>query len=97
MKGNLELLYVKTKYFNYSNLIVNDVCVGCVSGGGREGLGPGGIMDDITLERVQQDRSFNIKDILNNESNSLYSNSNHSCKYYDFDSLHVMSPQAPVG
>ena len=44
-------------------------------------------MDDITLERVQQDRSFNIKDILNNESNSLYSNSNHSCKYYDFDSF----------
>ena len=30
---------------------------------------------------------FNIKDILNNESNSLYSNSNHSCKYYDFDSF----------
>jgi len=55
--------------------------------GGSFGRGAGGvgvwgegiqhstvIMDDITLEGVQQDCNFNIKDILNNESNSLYSN-----------------------
>ena len=68
--------------------------------GGSFGRGAGGvgvwgegiqhstvIMDDITLEGVQQDCNFNIKDILNNESNSLYSNSNHTCKSYDFDTF----------
>jgi len=78
-------LYITILYVSYFSM-----CKWRVSGEGFLGSGSGGI-------RTQQyygwcysrkgNRNFNIKDILNNESNSLYSNSNHSCKYHDFDSF----------
>ena len=78
-------LYITILYVSYFSM-----CKWRVSGEGFLGSGSEGI-------RTQQyygwcysrkgNRNFNIKDILNNESNSLYSNSNHSCKYHDFDSF----------